>query len=405
MNNNSSTLNLTYQQARQIFDTWMTKLENDSKIPARYYFDTKMTVSDAATKPDGQNGMMVILGIHDISPNTNPDAPVDTKNFVHAAVNLFHESRHVQQEYEERTLTTQQAAALAIADIPYQRNWQTYRRKYLSNFHELDAELSGILSAKDALSKTFPHINCERLIVDYVNDRFADDKIYHIGICGHPTYHSISEIEHAFGLAFSKYETLPHTTIDVEDDDIRHSGPDTLNIIINGSQRTRERWQPFTAKMYPKFPPHPSAKTYDMMATSVMLHAYPEYLKKYNALRNVDLSAETVFGMKFPESTASIRLRLGEPLPISPKKLTKSVRTETTAEQATRPAPRKTLRPRHESVPAPEEPRPAATPPTPPPARRPPARTPTYGPETMRAIQVAGDVSAPDDGLDTEYDE
>lgn len=396
-------LNLTYQAAHNLHKTWMSRLQREQGkfINVKYGFDESEPTDRAATAPDGRNGMIVQLGVHGLSPDTNPDTPVDVKKFVYTTVNLFHEAQHVWQEYEERMAETPFATDLVIADVAYRKNWKSYRRRYLTNLHELDAEFTGILNARDVLSSTFPNVNCDQLIVDYVNDRISGKNLYFIGEHGHPKYSTVAEIENAFGDAFDRYETTPHRFVDVQDPDVKYTRADHIAMILVGDKETAIKWQQFTDRLSNAT----TGQTYDTMAASVMLHAYPEYLKKYNALRNVDLSAETVFGMKFPESTASIRLRLGEPLPIPSKKLTKSVRTETTAEQATRPAPRKTLRPRRESVPAPKEPRPAATPPTPPPARRPPARTPTYGPETMRAVRVAGDVSAPDDGLDAEYDE
>ena len=157
--------------------------KNDNKnITIKFYKGVSILDSFATTslnkKPE------IYIGVHDIFKPTLLNNPsnkilVDDMCFINAVVAIFHEYRHMNSrmygcEYFRDNL--EDNYYLAINYMALEDNEQYYENNYLNMACEIDAEQYAINAAYGYLQELFPKIDCEKLIVEYVNERAKSSK-------------------------------------------------------------------------------------------------------------------------------------------------------------------------------------------------------------------------------------
>lgn len=100
------------------------------------------------------------------------------KDAVDIVVNIFHEYQHALRNYEmyhnyQNTNQEIYVSSFTSAYLPYY-----YHKKHSMSPNELDAELYGILNAKEFFKEFFPDFDFENAIVERVNELFEDNCWY-----------------------------------------------------------------------------------------------------------------------------------------------------------------------------------------------------------------------------------
>lgn len=100
------------------------------------------------------------------------------KDVVDVVVNIFHEYQHALRNYEmyhnyQNVNQEIYVSSFTSAYLPYY-----YHKKYGMSPNELDAELYGILNAKEFFQKFFPDFDFDSAIIERVNELFEDNCWY-----------------------------------------------------------------------------------------------------------------------------------------------------------------------------------------------------------------------------------
>lgn len=219
------------------------------------------------------------------------------RNFTIALVTLFHENRHVDQilsGYTEKAYEkTEDKQYMAISHLSTHNNDTYYRINYSKNPCEIMAEYYGIVNAYMYLYKNFNNVNCEDILLDYVNFRInIKDANYFIQ---HPQntnkYESLTDVKTAFENAFeeSKTEKRLYLSSSV---DVKHDEVATLLKTDNL----------FWDDVSHKFLPTLNGIDYDKKMACLVLYLHPEYKGKIAILDDIDFSFESNFHLPTPGS-------------------------------------------------------------------------------------------------------
>lgn len=113
----------------------------------------------------------IIIGI-DFVKNLKDSDFVLNKDFVYTIVSLFHEYQHALRNYEMYHNPQKDCEEVYVSSFTSAYFINYYHLKHHMSPNELDAELNGILNAKDFFTKFYPEIDFESALVEKVNELF-----------------------------------------------------------------------------------------------------------------------------------------------------------------------------------------------------------------------------------------
>ena len=257
---------------------------------------TDMHISYTMKKNDGM--ICAIIGTGGLSDKNYPWSHVSDMKFTWATVNLFHEARHIEHAYD-----IGMTAGLSVSDIATRKNRSLYIRNMYQNPMEIDAEYNGIRSAYDVMRHTFPGMDCEKLIVDYVNERISNWDYFIGKEKDAKEFLSMDDICHAFEDAYAASSMHPRTYGKMKgfrrytDEIVRAMDPDAPDT----------GW----GRFFEAFERAETGTQSDRMAACLSAYIHPEYKNLHACLAHADMSPETIFGDGFPETPEELRIRLG----------------------------------------------------------------------------------------------
>lgn len=195
-------------------------------------------------------------------------------NFVNCVVSMHHEGRHAEQVltlYRDVSSTKlENNRYLAISHLACQNSHNGYYfANRMKNPREIDAEHIAVLRSYYYLSAQFPNVDCEELILDYVNYK-AENSTYYIKH-GDKPFESLEEVNDAFDQAFEDSKTALFCRRECRYDAVRHRNytDSEINHIVGypeWNDLLNEFWNPDTNGMQQ-----------DKMVASVELYLHPEY--------------------------------------------------------------------------------------------------------------------------------
>lgn len=212
---------------------------------------------------------------------------IDDNVFITTMVTLFHESRHMEnylQQYRFTRDNPEECRQMALSYLVRQCSDISYLSNYYSDPIEIDAEEFGVLSAYYYLQKNYPNLEYEQLILNYVNDRACDSNYYFFSIPKGSALTSIEEVENAYNTAFSESKNKAKSY-----DERVFPSKSNIRCLVDKRLVMDECW---LARAHIEGTKNHEA---NKMIASLILHHYPEYLKKLPSLRNIDFTPEHYF--------------------------------------------------------------------------------------------------------------
>ena len=212
---------------------------------------------------------------------------IDDNVFITTMVTLFHESRHMEnylQQYRFTRDNPEECRQMALSYLVRQGSDISYLSNYYSDPIEIDAEEFGVLSAYYYLQKNYPNLEYEQLILNYVNDRACDSNYYFFSIPKGSALTSIEEVENAYNTAFSESKNKAKSY-----DERVFPSKSNIRCLVDKRLVMDECW---LARAHIEGTKNHEA---NKMIASLILHHYPEYLKKLPSLRNIDFTPEHYF--------------------------------------------------------------------------------------------------------------
>lgn len=212
---------------------------------------------------------------------------VDDQAFVATVVTMFHEARHMENHLLQYTFTRddpEECRQMALSYLVHQGSDIFYYSNYYNDPMEIDAEEYGVVMAYEYLSTTFPDIDCEKLILDYVNDRAKSSNLYFFTVFDNEKLTTIEDAKKMYDNAFTESKNKAKT-YNISKSDDKH----TLRCLLDKRLIKDECW--LTRERIEGTKNHEANK----MLASLILHHYPEYLKKLPSLRNIDFTPEHYF--------------------------------------------------------------------------------------------------------------
>lgn len=229
---------------------------------------------------------------HDILINItnickNADEKVNDYDFISLVVTMYHEARHMENFLKHYTFTRddpEECRQMALSYLVHQGSDIFYYSNYYNDPIEIDAEEYGVVMAYEYLSTTFPDIDCEKLILDYVNDRAKSSNLYFFTVFDNEKLTTIEDARKMYDNAFTESKNKAKT-YNISKYDDKH----TLRCLLDKRLIKDECW--LTREHIEGTKNHEANK----MIASLILHHYPEYLKKLPSLRNIDFTPEHYF--------------------------------------------------------------------------------------------------------------
>lgn len=303
-------LGLNRQQAEKLLSGWVDMLNSQPQFAADYKFDQGLdcTTGQATLFADPDRKSEVRVGVRHMAGITGK---VKTSKFVQSAISLFHESVHVLQDHDRKlgvqseATRPEQLASFAA----YRNNPGLYQALQDVNLMELQAEQNGIGFACKMLRHAFPDADCEKLVLDAVNECNAEkNSNYWLGRVTKQPLASLDQLNEAYRTAAAEILT-GHRASQAEK--ISGLENDELYRILRPDVDGDNPWKPFTDRI--KFEAQlGDGAGFDRMLACVTLHAHPEYCRTFPALQPLafKLSPRAVFGAEFPETAEQIKDRL-----------------------------------------------------------------------------------------------
>ena len=239
------------------------------------------------------------VGIKELFKPTLLDLPSNFKkikdiDFVSTVVGIFHESRHLDarligcknfQDVGARgDITKADNYCIQLSYMARDGNNCYYKNNYDNMISEIDAEYYAINMAYEYLKNNFPNVDCEKLVVDYVNNRIQSGpyKIDYID----EKYSSLLHINKAFKDRINQSKKT-HRHIDFNCSD------QAISLINN------TRWNDIKKQIYDISQNNNDEcgfKTDEMLA-ALTFYLSPEYTKSLPGEWQKKLSPKEVFGL------------------------------------------------------------------------------------------------------------
>lgn len=167
---------ITKKDCLLFFNQLKQTLENDSNFDCNIVFNENDKGGIFQyIKPSS----VIIIGCDFIKKLKDNDF-VSNKDFAYSIVTLFHEYQHALRNYEmyhnyQNVNQEIYVSSFTSAYLPYY-----YHKKHSMSPNEIDAELYGILNAKEFFQEFFPNFDFdfENAIVERVNELFEDNCWY-----------------------------------------------------------------------------------------------------------------------------------------------------------------------------------------------------------------------------------
>ena len=220
---------------------------------------------------------------------------ISDKTFVATVVTMFHEARHMENHLKQYTFTRddpEECRQMALSYLVHQESDIYYYSNYYNDPMEIDAEEYGVLMAYNYLKKNFPNADCDKLILDYVNDKSNETEIYFFTLFENERLTNIEDIQKMYDTAFSESKNKAKAYI-ISDDENSHSLRCSLDkkLIKDECWLVREQIE--------------GTKNNDAnkMIASLIIYHHPEYLEKLPTLKCIDFEPTHYFDKEtLPES-------------------------------------------------------------------------------------------------------
>lgn len=225
----------------------------------------------------------------------------DVQGLTSVLVALYHEAEHVAQEYDDRSEDNFSLSHI-YSKLARYGNDELYYQNYYYNINELDAEISGIVSTYDALSMEFGQENAEQIMLDFINDKYREGKLYFGKSIVHESKH-FDTYNDAINY-LDGYHSECNRHVHIYNPQLYRSCDDEFVECMGLCKGYQTDWQSFITK----FQTACDGVTSDKMVACITIALHPKFMRQYGyALRGVDLSPEAVFGEPFPISVGEMR--------------------------------------------------------------------------------------------------
>lgn len=304
-------LGLTKDIAIDILEQWLTKLNRNEKTQANYGLSTKLKCSAGLTTTNPTRRPTVAIGIKHLSTFTNK---VPDQNFAQVAIAIFHEARHVEQDYEIKQARPTLTDSLFINILAYRNNPRLRKALYQHNIQEIDAEQNGIHNAAKHLKAMFPNMDCERLVLDCVNESNKHHG-YWLHTVTAEELQTLDDVSKAFRIAKKQAINEPNNH-QPRRKVSAFLNRDTYVQIFKGPEHDRQLWSQVNKELTHAYNHRPSIEFEQMLAT-LNLYARPHYVQQYYpAATKLGLTPEQTFQNPFPETQSDLMARLHIPAPV-----------------------------------------------------------------------------------------
>lgn len=285
-------LRLNKKKAMMYVKNLCNKLCNqaDNKLP--YILHTDMLVGNSCISDSVNGDLSIHVGLDGLEEKHKFHTTVSDLNYTRCIIGIFHEYRHSRHFLESYHDMSDKNIYLATNHLACQNNHSYYceNRNYPVNPREIDVERYAVFDAYSYLSNQFPDVDCESLILKYVNFR-VDVSDYFIKPSG-KKFTSLEEVNVAFDKAFEDSKTAKRTCY-------TRSKSDEVSSLLHDSE-----WNQLFTRFWDD---DITGIEQDKMVAAIELHLHPEYKGFHTVLNDVDLSPETVFGRTFPEIPEAVK--------------------------------------------------------------------------------------------------
>lgn len=319
MGNETHIFGLTDRKANALILNILQAKETDTSQHVTCGFTSDLPTGEAKTTLSLYQDPIMQIGKQGL---TTLSGKISDQKFITMVLAIHHEFRHIEQDYQTRTGVPEKSR-LAIppevitANIAYRNNQEYYQATYLCNIQEMDAEIYGILATQKTLETQFPDIPPQKhqeLLLGIINDLNQNPKTdYWLKRHTTKTITSIEQLEKTFSTTADMYLHEPkksqfHKKPNLIDDEFYR--------VTQGSISVRNTWGPILYQFRRNMESGTGAD-FDRMLACVTLYAHPDYMARFKAAQDLDLSPQTIFGRDFPESQRSVMARLNiSPNPI-----------------------------------------------------------------------------------------
>lgn len=266
-------------------------------------FDKNLKIIKSFARISMNQNPEIAIGLYDIyKPNLlgQPSSKiiVDENDFVDAIVSVFHESRHMDSRifgcFEFRN-NPDDNYYLAVNYMASESNELYYEDNYNHMSAEIDAEQFAINATYKYLCKKWPTIDCERLIVNYVNEKLRLDEYKIPKPSGSDKYYSLKNINIAFDTQFELSKHLYR--------EVNIFSNSKIVTLINNLE-----WQPIKNQITKLMGQNVNGDIVENIGISmdekfacIALYAYPKYDSLITDEWKNKLSSKAVFGLdEFP---------------------------------------------------------------------------------------------------------
>lgn len=303
-----SVLGMTAEKAHVLLNAWADQYlksrepyidENNSESKLTIKFDDSLTVKKAGTERNVGEPQTIVIGTKEISSIPGlVDTPIRDKDFISAAVTLYHEIAHYEQ-----SMTSNRPKGDLIAELSKFGNEDLYLENWHIYPHEIDAERRGVHNAYARLKQLSPE-HADELMLDWLSNR-ANNTIYCIKVpedSKNGKFESIEQVDQLFVEAYAK---APNKT--------RHfpqgyekSGDEFVQMV------TLEEGvlNPDYATFFNQLLTEKSGPEFDRKMATVMAYLHPKLQEMYKDLDFKEFDAEREFGRPISESSNAIMERI-----------------------------------------------------------------------------------------------
>lgn len=215
---------------------------------------------------------------------------VKDNDFVNTIVSIFHESRHLNAKLFGCKYFRDNKMDDYYVQLSYmarEGNDSYYINNYNSMAYEIDAEQYAINAAFEYLKCNFSDdVDCEQLIVNYVNGRIRRNEYKIDFVNNHDEYTSLDQINKAFDDKFDKSKSLNRY--------VDFNSTDQITFILKnkGWLQVKKQIENMSQKKIPN-----CGFQMDEMMASLAIYQYPEYSKRLPKEWQKKLSPKEVFGL------------------------------------------------------------------------------------------------------------
>lgn len=266
-------------------------------------FDKNLQIMKSFARISMRQNPEIAIGLYDIyKPNLlgQPSSKiiVDENDFVDAIVSVFHESRHMDSRVFGCSGFRDNANDnyyLAINYMASESNELYYEDNYNHMPIEIDAEQFAINAAYEYLCKKWPTVDCERLLVSYVNEKLCSDEYKIPKPSNSNGYHSLKDINIAFDTQFELSKHL-HREVNI------FSNSEIITLINN------LEWQPIKNQITKLMGQNVNGEIVENIGINmdekfacIAFYMYPEYDSLITDEWKNKISPKSVFGLdEFP---------------------------------------------------------------------------------------------------------